>query len=119
MNPYTFDDVMAEIARRGTPPHWIAVAAGVDRRVLEAALDGDTRAMTRDQIERVGGALGMGHRVMEVPQTRPSDDRHRVVEAARRVVADADGAGPDRNEPWVQAAIRAGVDVDAAFGSAA
>src|SRR4051812_28819081 len=111
------DDVVAEIARRGTAPHWIAAAAGVDRRVLEAALDGDLAAMGASDYAKIGGGLGIGRRVLEVPEVAANPPAGRVLEAARLVVAaDERSRVHDPDDPWVQAMRRAGVDVGAAYG---
>lgn len=119
MNPSTFtrDELVAAITARGTPPHMIAAAAGVGRHIVEAACEGDLSAMTADEFGRVGCVLGLGSRVLEVPADRATPNRQRVLEAARRVVADdlrAQVHSP--RAAWVETARRAGVDVERSYG---
>lgn len=100
---FSVDDVVAVLAGRGTSPHLTAAAAGVDRRVLEAAITGDVSVLTAQDAGRVGRVLGIGERVLEVPSKRPVADRRRVAEAARRVVAQEDAArAHDPGAPWIE-----------------
>jgi hypothetical protein len=62
MTTLTADHVIAEIARRRTAPHLLSGAAGVDRRVLEAAIDDELAAMTGEDYGRLGGLVGLGAR---------------------------------------------------------
>lgn len=112
----TYDDLLLEIARRETPPHWLAAAAGVSRRALEAAIDGDPQAMSGAELSRVGTVLGLGSRVLEVPAGE-TPDRERVLEAARRLVDhDERSRVHDPDAAWARAAADAGVDVASAYG---
>lgn len=120
VDPFTRDDVVAAIAARGTPPHMIAIAAGVSRHVLEAAVAGDPDALTVEEAGRVGGVLGLGGRFLDVPPARHENDGRRVLAAAHRVIADDERHRVhDPESPWAQAAVRAGVDFDAAYGGRA
>ncbi len=96
--------------RRGITVPILAVASGVAQHVLEAA-ERDPRALTVEEAARVGVILGVEPgRVLEVPLGDDERDHRRVTESASSSAA----------EPaWRAAARRAGVNVDAAYPSAA
>lgn len=105
-------ECMAEArARRGLTVPILALASGVSQDFIQAAERGERGALTDAQADRLAAVLGVDRRVLEVPTAADDDEPEgeRVLEAA----------SPQPEAPWRQAARRAGVDIEAAFGEVA